>query len=490
VTLHSALDVLECEDTDEVLVERVRRGDNGAFEELYRRHSSVAVAVARKILGSPQDAEDAVSEAFTNVLSALRRQVGPREKFRPYLLACVRNSCLQRIRRSKQACKRERSFADDEPLDDERIVESAVVAAAFQSMPARWQSALWMAEVQQLDPVTIAERLDVNVSAAGALVYRARQRFTEAYLAQHLSHAGRPACAALAPKLAQYVRGTAGLMASRQVKNHIDECPACTSAIAELADVNSSLRSLTPPLALLTAAGTTTAAVSGGSATVAVSGFGLGWLAKIAAIAVLSTTPVLLGGDAEPATGMARPPANVGGSTRTDFDTHATHTRGPHTGLRDHAVADSAPSDGTSPRTVKTSTGLTPGGIEDVGEPPGLSAEVPPPAEGGTSVAGDIETALTLPAPPTAALPTIPAINVPAIPVLPAISVPAIGPLPPIQVPAISVPAISVPEITVPPITVPAISVPEITVPPVTLPPITLPSIPGLPVAPIGPRAN
>jgi RNA polymerase sigma factor (sigma-70 family) len=480
VTLHSALDVLECEDTDEALVERVRGGDNGAFEELYRRHSRVAVSVARKILGSPQDAEDAVSEAFTNVLSALRRQVGPREKFRPYLLACVRNSSLQRIRRSKQACKRERSFADDEPMEDERIVESAVAAAAFQSMPARWQSALWMAEVQQLDPLTIAERLDVNVAAAGALVYRARQGFTEAYLAQHLSHAGRPACAALAPKLAQYVRGTAGVMASRRVKNHIDECPACVSAVAELADVNSSLRSLTPPLALLTAAGTTTAAVSGGGATVALSGFGLGWLAKIAAIAVLSTTPVLLGGDAsEPANAMSRHPANVGGSPTIDVGTPATHTGSPNGGLRDHSVADSAPIDGTSPSAVETPTGPTAGGTADVDESPALPVEEPPPADDGTSVdavAGDIESAVTLPALPTVALPTIPAISVPAIPVVPAISIPAIGDL----VPAIQVPAI----------TVPAISVPSVTVPAITVPPITLPSIPVLPIAPIGPRAN
>ena len=463
----SALDVLECEDTDEALVECVRRGDNGAFEELYRRHSRVAVSVARKILGSPQDAEDAVSEAFTNILSALRRQVGPREKFRPYLLACVRNSCLQRIRRSQQACKRERSFAENEPLEDDRIVENAVVAAAFQSMPERWQSALWMAEVQQLDPVTIAERLDVNVAAAGALVYRARQGFTEAYLSQHLSQAGRPACAALAPKLAQYVRGTAGLMASRQVKNHIDECPACTSAIAELDDVNSSLRSLTPPLALLTAAGTTTAAVSGGGASAAVSGFGLGWLAKFAAIAVLSTTPLLLGSDASVrATGMGRVPANVGGSTRIEFDRHATQTGGPHSGLRDHVVTDSAPTDGTSPGTLKTSTGLTPVGTADVDEPPGLLTEVPPPAKDATSVdsdAGDIETTLTLPGLPTVTLPTIPVISVPAISV-PEITVPEIT-VPPITVPPITVPAITVPSTTVPDITVPDITVPDITVP-------------------------
>jgi RNA polymerase sigma factor (sigma-70 family) len=469
------LGVLECEDTDEALVQRVRRGDNGAFEELYRRHSRVAVSVARKILGSPHDAEDAVSEAFTNVLSALRRQVGPREKFRPYLLTCVRNSCLQRIRRSKLAYKRELAFADDEPLQDERIVENAVAAAAFQSMPDRWQSALWMAEVQQLDPVTIAERLDVNVAAAGALVYRARQGFTEAYLTQHLSHAGRPECAALAPKLAQYVRGTAGLMASRQVKNHIDECPACMSAIAELTDVNSSLRSLTPPLALLTGAGTTTAALTGGSASVAVSGFGLGWLAKVAVIAVLSTTPVLLGSDAStPATAMGRLPAKVDGSTRVQSDTHATQTGAPDAGPRGHAVTDSAPTDGTSPRAVDTSTGPTAGGTTDVDATPGVSVGVSPPGGDATFVvpdAGNVETTLTLPAPSSETVRTIPAISIPEITV------------PETTVPETTVPQVTVPEITVPEITVPGITVPQVTVPGITVPEITVPSTPVLSVA-------
>jgi hypothetical protein len=178
-------------------------------------------------------------------------------------------------------------------------------------------------------------------------------------------------------------------------------------------------------------------------------------LAKIAAIAVLSTTPVLVAGDAsEGATGIGRVPANVGGPTRVEPGTDGPQTGGPTTGIRDHAVAVSAPTDGTSPST---------GGPADVDGAPGLSAVVPALAEDATtvdSVVGDIEPALTLPALATVTLPTTPAIQVPPI---------TLGP-------------ITLPPITVPPITVPAITLPPITVPPITVPPITLP--------PIGPRAN
>ena len=514
---HTAVDVLECDDTDEALAQRVRRGDSDAFEELYRRHWGVATSMARRFLGSHQDAEDAVSDAFTDLFSALRRQAGPRELFRPYLLVCVRNSCLQRIRRSKQACSRARVLVDTEPLEDDRIVENAVVAAAFHSMPARWQSALWMAEVQQLDPVTIAERLDVKAAAAGALVYRARQRFTEAYLAQHLSHAGRPECAALAPKLARYVRGTAGLMASRQISNHLEGCPACRAAIAELDDINASLRSLTPPWALMTAAGAATAAVSGGAGAGVVS---LGWLATIGVSVVVATTPLLLGSDAShAATGISNVPATV------EQNTHATQPGGPRTDPGDGAIVDGGPSDELPPPTVPTVGDLTPGQSATADPLPGSPAALPTPPTG--SVAGVGVSPPTLPVlvdttlaatpvihlpPVTVPMTTVPQVTVPPVTVpeatvppiavpqvtVPTVTVPQVTapPItvpqvtaPPITVPQVTVPSVTVPEATAPPITVPQVTVPPITVPEVTIPPITVPdtTVPSVPVPPGAP---
>lgn len=247
------------------------------------------------------------------------------------------------------------------PDGEDKVVEGAVAAAAFQSLPARWQSALWMAEVQQLDPATIAERLEVNVSSAGALIYRARQGFTEAYLAQHLSRSRQPACAALGPKLARYVRGSAGLIATRQVESHIEECQACSSAVAELSDVNSSLRSLTGPLSMATVAGATATATYDGSATLAVSGLGLGWLAKAAAIAALSMSPLLVSGDAsQPSPAASRMAATAAGRANAEADRHTTHTAETAAEPRGRVVADTAAAIGTTPGGgVAPTPGLT-----------------------------------------------------------------------------------------------------------------------------------
>src|SRR6478672_12133107 len=52
------------------LVERCRRGELGAFEELYRTHSGRLFSLALRMLGNPADAEDLLQEIF---LSAHRK---------------------------------------------------------------------------------------------------------------------------------------------------------------------------------------------------------------------------------------------------------------------------------------------------------------------------------------------------------------------------------------------------------------------------------
>jgi RNA polymerase sigma-70 factor (ECF subfamily) len=51
-------------DPDEALVRRAQRGDRFAFERLVAKHQNRLYTLAGRILGSPEDAADAVQEAF------------------------------------------------------------------------------------------------------------------------------------------------------------------------------------------------------------------------------------------------------------------------------------------------------------------------------------------------------------------------------------------------------------------------------------------
>ena len=55
------------------LVDRAKRGDVGAYEELVRMHQSLAARTAYVITGQAADAQDAVQEAFVKAYRSLGR---------------------------------------------------------------------------------------------------------------------------------------------------------------------------------------------------------------------------------------------------------------------------------------------------------------------------------------------------------------------------------------------------------------------------------
>jgi len=83
------------DDTESGLVERARRGDVRAYEELVRRYQDVAFRLAYTILGSAEEAEDAAQEGFVRAYHALDRfrRGAP---LRPWLLTIVANAARTR----------------------------------------------------------------------------------------------------------------------------------------------------------------------------------------------------------------------------------------------------------------------------------------------------------------------------------------------------------------------------------------------------------
>ena len=79
------------------LVERARRGDEGAYEELVRAHQGIAFRTAYLVVGSAAEAEEAAQEGFVKAYRALGR-FRPGSPFRPWLLQIVANEARNRRR--------------------------------------------------------------------------------------------------------------------------------------------------------------------------------------------------------------------------------------------------------------------------------------------------------------------------------------------------------------------------------------------------------
>ena len=82
---------------EQALVDRAKRGELGAYEEIMRAHQAIAFRTAWVITGSAADAEEAAQDAFMKAYKALSRfrRGAP---FRPWLLAIVANEARNRAR--------------------------------------------------------------------------------------------------------------------------------------------------------------------------------------------------------------------------------------------------------------------------------------------------------------------------------------------------------------------------------------------------------
>ncbi|HKW78413.1 MAG TPA: sigma-70 family RNA polymerase sigma factor [Candidatus Limnocylindria bacterium] len=84
---------------DAGLVARIAAGDAVALGDLYVRHGRVVFAVAQRVVGSPEVAEEVVQDAFHSVWRAARSYRADRGSVRTWLLTIARNAAVDRRRR-------------------------------------------------------------------------------------------------------------------------------------------------------------------------------------------------------------------------------------------------------------------------------------------------------------------------------------------------------------------------------------------------------
>jgi RNA polymerase sigma factor (sigma-70 family) len=508
--------------SDEQLIDLARHGDGNAFGELYRRHRKAAVATAYFLLRSRSEADDVVADAFAGVLAALRNGHGPRDNFRTYLLACVRNGCRSR-RPGIWSFDGIDDGGDRTPSatfeDPERYVEADTVARAFASLNPRWQQALWLSEVEQRPIGELGEYFNLSPNATAALTRRARDAFATAYLAQHVSSAPNQVCARYSGHLAAYVRDQLTDAQRSEIERHLVECDHCAAAADQLRDMNASLRTLVPVTGTVTGIGTATeVALTGTSIGGMSSGLlGGGLLLKGVAV-VLVVAPVLIAqlpvfdrDDGQPragagvvslAAGPEAAPATVAGEggEPSGAPSHATSSTVQPGGLSATAVArprltpPTAADVGSLPLQVVTPL-LQVEDLDSIALQPiivqvdDLISELAEPLVG-VVVRAAVSAFDAVADGRDAAVQAIVAAGVRAMDAAAAIdqqietsttsaASTATTPreVPPVPAPAVSVTPITAPVSSVPPVTLPVVSVPATTVPVISVPPMTVPVV-------------
>lgn len=98
---------------DEVLMEMVKKNNQGAFEELFKRYKDQIFSYCFYLLKSKPKAEEVSQETFLKVYRS-RESFRKGARFRPWLWAIARNSVLDELRR-----KDAMNFVNDFQYQDE-----------------------------------------------------------------------------------------------------------------------------------------------------------------------------------------------------------------------------------------------------------------------------------------------------------------------------------------------------------------------------------
>jgi RNA polymerase sigma factor (sigma-70 family) len=149
-------------------------GDESAFEAIFERHHGGLLSLTRHLLGSPEEAEDALQHTFAAAYRQLARGEPP-EHLRAWLYATARNRCLD-VLRARRELPTELPAASTAglPEDVERRSDLRELVADIGRLPEDQRAALVMSELGDLGHAEVAEVLGCRPEKVRALIFQAR----------------------------------------------------------------------------------------------------------------------------------------------------------------------------------------------------------------------------------------------------------------------------------------------------------------------------
>ena len=187
-------------DNDETLRDEQRqirlglKGNQAALEALFARHSGALYQSALKLLGNPEDAEDALQEGMLSAFKNLRRFEG-RSKFSSWLTRIVINAALMRLRsqRAHQTVSADQPLGEAEVTLAEQLADPApdperlyarkelrrLLDRNLTELSPDMRTAVLLRDIEGLSTQEAAEALGVPENTLKSRLHRARLQLAE-----------------------------------------------------------------------------------------------------------------------------------------------------------------------------------------------------------------------------------------------------------------------------------------------------------------------
>jgi len=167
-----------------VLLERAISGDVSAFEQIVLRYERRVFSLTWRLLGRPEDAQDASQEVFLRAFRYLHR-FDPRRPFEPWLIRMTVNVChdLGRKRREQPQTILDPDFvqAINDPHRDLHAEEQKqILYKALQELPEKERAAIVLRDIEGLSTAEVAEILGSSEATVRSQISTARLKIKKA----------------------------------------------------------------------------------------------------------------------------------------------------------------------------------------------------------------------------------------------------------------------------------------------------------------------
>jgi RNA polymerase sigma-70 factor (ECF subfamily) len=182
---------------------RLRAGDDEAFEELVRTYSPRLLRLARRIVGSDEEARDVLQDALLSAFRSLDRFQGD-ARLGTWLHRIVVNTALMKLRTKRRRpeepidpllpaflsdghfAEQFSNWSEGAEVSLSRAETRAMVRRLIDQLPESFRTVLVLRDIEGLDTEETARVLDTTPNAVKIRLHRARQAL-RTLLAPHVS---------------------------------------------------------------------------------------------------------------------------------------------------------------------------------------------------------------------------------------------------------------------------------------------------------------
>jgi RNA polymerase sigma-70 factor (ECF subfamily) len=170
------------EQSEVFLIEIARKGDEGAWRQLFGLHFSAVYGFCLYLAAGRQDvAEEITQQVFITAARNINRFEPGRATFRTWLIGIAKKLYMKHTSKENKLKWYEAIFALRNSERESNNSQQLMVHEALAILPAAYRRVLEAKYLEGLTVSQIAENRGFTVKAAESLLARAREKFAEAY---------------------------------------------------------------------------------------------------------------------------------------------------------------------------------------------------------------------------------------------------------------------------------------------------------------------